>query len=444
MSVVQFNLDQPELEFTASGGSTVRRTVLPSGVRVLTETVPGAQSASVSFAVAVGSRDEVDGHHGSTHFLEHLLFKGTKTRTALDIAVAFDSVGGASNASTGKEHTSYYARVQDKAIPVAVQVIADMLTSSVIDPVEFENERTVILEELAMNDDDPQDVAHERFFEAVLGDHELGRPIGGTPETIKAVTRDAVWQHYQNNYRPEDLVITAAGGVDHDGLLALVEENLELAGWDKNIKAKPRSWRSRTAVVIEPTVSVNVINRPIAQANIILGSQGLVAGDNRRYAMAILNTVLGGGMSSRLFQEIREKRGLAYSVYSFNQGYSDAAAFGLYAGCSPQKATEVIKLMIEELGKVATDGITEAELALAKGNISGGLALKFESTQARMSRLSGAELTDGEFIDLDESLSRYSAVQLSDVQALAKLMFEAPKSFVAVGEIKQSLFDEFV
>ena len=444
MSVVQFNLDQPELEFTASGGSTVRRTVLPSGVRVLTETVPGAQSASVSFAVAVGSRDEVDGHHGSTHFLEHLLFKGTKTRTALDIAVAFDSVGGASNASTGKEHTSYYARVQDKAIPVAVQVIADMLTSSVIDPVEFENERTVILEELAMNDDDPQDVAHERFFEAVLGDHELGRPIGGTPETIKAVTRDAVWQHYQNNYRPEDLVITAAGGVDHDGLLALVEENLEIAGWDKNLKAKPRSWRSQAAVVIEPTVSVNVINRPIAQANIILGSQGLVAGDDRRYAMAILNTVLGGGMSSRLFQEIREKRGLAYSVYSFNQGYSDAAAFGLYAGCSPQKATEVIKLMIEELGKVATDGITEAELALAKGNISGGLALKFESTQARMSRLSGAELTEGEFIDLDESLSRYSAVQLSDVQALAKLMFEAPKSFVAVGEIKQSLFDEFV
>ncbi|MEI8231599.1 MAG: pitrilysin family protein, partial [Actinomycetes bacterium] len=175
MSVVQFNLDQPELEFTASGGSTVRRTVLPSGVRVLTETVPGAQSASVSFSVAVGSRDEVDGHHGSTHFLEHLLFKGTKTRTALDIAVAFDSVGGASNASTGKEHTSYYARVQDKAIPVAVQVIADMLTSSVIDAVEFENERTVILEELAMNDDDPQDVAHEKFFEAVLGGHELGR-----------------------------------------------------------------------------------------------------------------------------------------------------------------------------------------------------------------------------------------------------------------------------
>ena len=199
MNQVQFKLEQPELEFTASGGSTVRRTVLPCGVRVLTETVPGAQSASVSFSVAVGSRDETNGHFGSTHFLEHLLFKGTKTRTALDIAVAFDSVGGASNALTGKEHTSYYARVQDSAIPVAVEVIADMLTSSVIDAKEFENERTVILEELAMNDDDPSDVAHEEFFEAVLKGHPLGRPIGGTPETIKAVDRDAVWEHYQDN-----------------------------------------------------------------------------------------------------------------------------------------------------------------------------------------------------------------------------------------------------
>ena len=444
MTITQFILDQPELEFTASGGSTVRRTVLPSGVRVLTETVPGAQSASVAFSVAVGSRDEVDGHHGSTHFLEHLLFKGTRSRSALDIAVAFDSVGGASNASTGKEHTSYYARVQDRAIPVAVQVIADMLTSSVIDPVEFENERTVILEELAMNDDDPQDVAHEEFFAQVLGAHPLGRPIGGTPETIKAVSRAAVWDHYQRNYRPQDVVIAAAGGVSHDGLLELVNENLELAGWDLNLTAKPRPWRDQTVAEIDVAPQVKVINRPIAQANIVLGSKGLVAGDERRYSMAILNTVLGGGMSSRLFQEIREKRGLAYSVYSFNQGYSDAAAFGLYAGCSPQKAPEVIRLMLAELEKVADLGITVAELELAKGNISGGLALKFESTQARMSRLSGAELTDGEFLDLDESLSRYDAVTLEDVQAMAKLMFLNDKSFVAVGDVKDNLFDEFI
>ncbi|MBP6187115.1 MAG: insulinase family protein, partial [Rhodoluna sp.] len=239
MSEVLFPLDQNELSFTASGGSSIRRTILPSGVRVLTESMPGAQSVSVSFSVAVGSRDETDGHHGSTHFLEHLLFKGTKKRTALDIAVAFDSVGGSSNASTGKENTNYYARVQDSALPVAVDVIADMLTSSLIDPTEFENERTVILEELAMNDDDPQDVAHEAFSAAVLGDHPLGRPIGGTNETINAVTREAVWSHYQQNYRPQDLVVVAAGGVNHANLIDLVEQGLVSAGWDLNKVAHP-------------------------------------------------------------------------------------------------------------------------------------------------------------------------------------------------------------
>jgi hypothetical protein len=188
MTEVILPLEQSDLSFTASGGSSVRRSVLPSGVRILTEHVPGSQSVSVSFSVAVGSRDETNNHFGSTHFLEHLLFKGTKTRTAMDIAVAFDSVGGSSNASTGKEHTSYYAKVQDKALPIAVEVIADMLTSSLIDETEFENERPVILEELAMNDDDPQDVVHEAFSSAVLGDHPLGRPIGGTIETITAVS----------------------------------------------------------------------------------------------------------------------------------------------------------------------------------------------------------------------------------------------------------------
>lgn len=443
MTQVQFKLEQPDLEFTASGGSTVRRTVLPCGVRVLTETVPGAQSASVSFSVAVGSRDETNGHFGSTHFLEHLLFKGTKTRTALDIAVAFDSVGGASNALTGKEHTSYYARVQDSAIPVAVEVIADMLTSSVIDAKEFENERTVILEELAMNDDDPSDVAHEEFFEAVLKGHPLGRPIGGTPETINAVDRDAVWEHYQDNYRPEDLVVTAAGGLDHNMILELVTSNLDKAGWDLGKKVHPKPWRIKNLQPVEADTTVKVINRPIAQANIVFGGQGIVGSDDRRYAMAILNTVLGGGMSSRLFQEIREKRGLAYSVYSFNQGYSDGAVFGLYAGCSPAKAKEVTRLMIEELEKVANQGITDAELDLAKGNISGGLALKFESTQARMGRLSSAELSDGLFFDLDESLAQFRAVSLADVQGIAQAMFASPRSFVAVGDLKPDVFDEF-
>ena len=444
MTEVILPLEQSDLSFTASGGSSVRRSVLPSGVRILSEHVPGSQSVSVSFSVAVGSRDETNNHFGSTHFLEHLLFKGTKTRSAMDIAVAFDSVGGSSNASTGKEHTSYYAKVQDKALPIAVEVIADMLTSSLIDETEFENERPVILEELAMNDDDPQDVVHEAFSTAVLGDHPLGRPIGGTIETITAVSRAAVWEHYQNNYRPQDLVVAAAGSVDHQELIKLVEQGLSIAGWDLGLQAKPVPRRLLNPAKISRGSKLNVIHRPISQVNIMVGSEGLYVDDPRRYAMGVLNTVLGGGMSSRLFQEIREKRGLAYSVYSFNQGYSDAATFGLYAGCSPAKAKEVTELMIAELDKVAQAGITLEELALARGNISGSLALKFETNQARMSRLASAEIVAGEFMDLDETIERFEAVELSQVQALAQDLIGLPRSIVAVGDVTETMFESFV
>lgn len=440
MTDIQFDLNQSELTFTASGGSVVRRTVLPSGVRVLSEKVAGFQSASISFSVPVGSRDETNGHFGSTHFLEHLLFKGTNSRTALDIAVAFDSVGGSSNASTGKEHTSYYARVQESAVPLAIDLISDMLTSSLLEPTEFENERTVILEELAMNEDDPQDVAHEAFFEEVLGDHELGRPIGGTQETITAVSRDAVWEHYRANYRPQDIVVAAAGSIDHDQLVELVERGLTAGGVDLTKEAKPRPRRSLTPATIARKSALRVIHEDNSQANILLGSQGLVGDDERRYTMAVLNTVLGGGMSSRLFQEIREKRGLAYSTYSFNQGYSDGAVFGLYAGCSPAKAREVAELMLLELQKVADAGVTAEELEIAYGNVSGGLALKFESTAARMSRLSGTELSTGEFVDLDEALRRYRAVSIEDVRQLAADLIARDRTLVAVGDLTEDTF----
>jgi predicted Zn-dependent peptidase len=444
MTEIILPLEQSDLSFTASGGSSVRRSVLPSGVRILSEQVPGSQSVSVSFSVAVGSRDETNNHFGSTHFLEHLLFKGTKKRTAMDIAVAFDSVGGSSNASTGKEHTSYYAKVSHKALPIAVEVIADMLTSSLIDETEFENERPVILEELAMNDDDPQDVVHEAFSTAVLGDHPLGRPIGGTIDTISAVSRDAVWDHYQNNYRPQDLVVAAAGNVDHQELIALVEKGLTVAGWDLGLAAKPVPRRLLTPAKINRGTKLAVIHRPISQVNILVGSEGLFVDDPRRYAMGVLNTVLGGGMSSRLFQEIREKRGLAYSVYSFNQGYSDASTFGLYAGCSPAKAEEVTSLMIQEFEKIAETGITVGELSLAKGNISGSLALKFESNQARMSRLASAEIVAGEFMDLDDTIARFDSVELSEVQQLAQDLLSKNRSIVAVGDVTETMFDKFV
>jgi len=380
---VQLPLDLADLSFTASGQSLIRRSVLPSGVRILSESVPGARSATIGYWVAVGSRDESVGTFGSTHFLEHLLFKGTTTRSALDIAVAFDAVGGEHNALTAKEYTCYYAKIQDRDLPMAVEVIADMLTSSLLDPAEFETERGVILEELAMADDDPGDVANERFFEAVLGDHPLGRPIGGSPATIKAATRDAVLSHYRANYRPQDLVITVAGAVNHDELVDGVTRALTAAGWDLGVTARPVERRDPKLDPIVRGDALTVVQRPIEQANVIVGVPGLAASDDRRATLSVLNSIFGGGMSSRLFQEIREKRGLVYSVYSFSPSYSDAGVFGMYAGCTPAKAAQVTELMIGEFRRMA-DGVTADEIQRAIGQLSGASALALEDSDTRM------------------------------------------------------------
>src|SRR6185312_9733094 len=307
-----------------AGGAVVRRSVLPGGVRVLTEAMPGQRSATIGFWVGVGSRDETEGQHGSTHFLEHLLFKGTKRRTALEIASAFDEVGGESNAATAKESTCYFARVLDTDLPMAIDVIADMVTSAVIDPNELEQERDVILEEIAMDADDAGDVAHERFVEAVLGEHALGRPIGGTPEAITGIGREAVWEHYQRFYTPDELVITVAGSLDHNTVCEQVLAALRTAGWNLEEGASPVPRRSTVPVEITGSERIDVIRRPVEQVNIIMGCPGIVATDERRHVMSVLNAILGGGMSSRLFQEIREKRGLVYSTYSFASSYADA------------------------------------------------------------------------------------------------------------------------
>ena len=441
---VSLPLDLSELRLTASGGSLVRRSVLPSGVRILSEQVPGSQSATVGFWVAVGSRDEQPVTFGSTHFLEHLLFKGTPRRTALEIAVAFDEVGGEHNAMTAKEYTCYYAKVRDQDLPMAVAVLADMFTSSVIDPEEFESERGVILEELAMADDDPSDVVSERFFEAVFGAHPLGRPIGGSPESIGAVGREAVWEHYRANYRPQDLVVTVAGAVDHDILVAGITSALETAGWDLGIEGTPVERRHPGSVPSGGLVQGSprtIVERPTEQVNLLLGVQGLAASDDRRPAMTVLNSVLGGGMSSRLFQEVREKRGLAYSVYSFAAGYSDAGLMGLYAGCSPQKSADVAELMLGEFRRLAADGITDEELSRAQGQLGGGSALALEDSDSRMTRLGRSELTFGEFSDLDETLRRLASVTTAQVQELAQELVARPLSVAAVGAIPTSTVD---
>ena len=437
---VELPLGVAELSFTASGDSLVRRTTLPSGVRILSEQVPGARSATIGYWVAVGSRDELPASYGSTHFLEHLLFKGTASRSALDIAVSFDAVGGEHNAMTAKEYTCYYAKVQDRDLAMAVEVLSDMLTSSLLDPTEFENERSVILEELAMADDDPSDVTSERFFEAVLGEHPLGRPIGGSPETIQAAARDSVWNHYRANYRAKDLVITVAGAVDHDILVAGVQKTLTDAGWDLSDEAVPVPRRHQGEQLIERGSPLVVVQRPIEQANILLGVPGIAATDDRRSTMAVLNSILGGGMSSRLFQEIREKRGLAYSVYSFSPSYSDAGLFGIYAGCSPAKAGQVAELLLGEFRRLADNGVTDDEMRRASGQLSGASALALEDSDTRMSRLGRSEITLGEFSDLDEALRRLALVTAQDVRELAQELGSRPLSIAAVGTVEESTF----
>ena len=417
-----------------AGDGSVRRSVLPGGVRLLTEHVPGVRSASVGAWVGVGSRDESDGHHGSTHFLEHLLFKGTARRTAMDIAEAFDEVGGEANAATGKEHTCYYARVLDEDLPMAVDVIADMVTSARLDRDELETERGVILEELAMNDDDPSDVVHERFATVVLGDHPLGRPIGGTPDTIRAVPRDAVWEHYRQHYRPDTIVVTAAGNVDHDALAEQVTHALRAGGWDLADGVAPAARRgSAEALPVTAGASRVTVRRTTEQANVIVGGTGLTATDPRRFTLSVLNAALGGGMSSRLFQEIREKRGLAYSTYSFASGHADTGVFGLYAGCAPGKVDEVTDLLVAELERLADGGITDAELRRSVGQLSGGLVLGLEDSGSRMSRLGKSELVHGELLSTQESLDRVRAVTAREVQELAADLASRPRSVVRVG-----------
>lgn len=432
---VDFPIDQTELGFTAAGDCAVRRTVLPSGVRILSESVPGARSVTVGYWVAVGSRDEEPRGYGSTHFLEHLLFKGTSSRTALEIAVSFDAVGGEHNAVTGKEHTCYYAKVRDRDLPMAIEVLSDMITSSLLDPVEFENERGVILEELAMADDDPGDVVSERFFEAVFGDHPLGRPIGGDKDTISAVTRDSVWEHYESNYRPRDLVITVAGAVDHDTLVRDVERSLTLSGWNLSSPSFPVERRTDKGLLLQRGSEFTVVDRPGGQANVMIGVPGLSAADDRRYVLAVMNAVLGSGMSSRLFQEIREKRGLAYSVYSFAASYSDAGIVGLYAGCTPAKSGLVGELMLGEFRRLAEGGITADELDRVVGQLSGASALALEDSDTRMSRLGRAEITLGEFADLDEGLRRLALVTRDDVVELAAELAARPWSVAVVGSL---------
>jgi predicted Zn-dependent peptidase len=415
---------------TGPDGGIVRRTVLPGGLRVISESVPGVRSVAFGVWVGVGSRDETPNLSGASHYLEHLLFKGTRRRDALSIAAALDAVGGELNAFTAKEYTCYYARVLDADLPLAVDVICDMVTSSVLAAREVENERGVILEEIAMHDDDPGDAVHDTFAEAVWPQAALGRPVLGTIASIAGMSRSAIAGYYRRRYRPDNLVIAAAGNLDHAALVRLVKK--AFAGVPVVADARPAAPRlgGRTPAFRPGT---SVVSRPTEQANLILGSAGLARLDERRFALGVLNAALGGGMSSRLFQEIREKRGLAYSVYSFTTQYADTGLFGVYAGCHPRRVSDVLDLCREQLAGVADSGLDADELERGRGQMRGGLVLGLEDTGSRMSRLGKSELVYGELMTVDEILARIDAVSLDDVRAVADELLRGPQALAVIG-----------
>ena len=416
----------------------MRRSVLPGGLRVVTEFLPSVRSVALGIWVGVGSRDEDVPHAGATHYLEHLLFKGTRKRTALEISSVMDAVGGEMNAFTAKEYTCYYARVLDADLPLAIDVLSDMVTASLIEPRDVDAERNVVLEEIAMNDDDPTDSVHEAFTSHLFGDTPLGRPILGTVDSINGITREQIHEHYVARYTPPHLVVAAAGNVDHDAMVAGVRAAFgpALSGFGAAEPAGPRLrgsgglWDGYGPAA---GTGVKLVSRSIEQANLVLGCEGLARTDDRRFALGVLNAALGGGMSSRLFQEVREKRGLAYSVYSFTAQHADTGLWGVYVGCLPSKADEVLSICTDELAKVIADGLSDAELDRGKGQVRGGIVLGLEDPSSRMTRLGKSELVYPRLEPVDEVIAAIDAVTHDDIRAIAEEVLARPKTLAVVG-----------
>lgn len=436
-------------------GGTTGRTVLPGGLRVLTEAIPAMRSVSFGVWVAVGSRDENAELSGVSHFLEHLLFKGTNRRTALDISAEIEAVGGETNAFTTKEYTCYYARVLDSDLPLAVDVMCDLVADSVLAEADVETERGVILEEIAMHDDEPGDEVHDLFASALYGDHPLGRLISGTEDTISPMPRERILDFYRERYTAPAVVIAAAGNVDHDDVVERVRAAFTGtrldgtgtrpsalaagalgAGWlvaGGSAVGGPLPRRPDTPAVPLLPARTLVENKDTEQAHLVLGGAAPGRLDERRFCLGVLNNILGGGMSSRLFQEVREKRGLAYSVYSYTSQYADTGLFAVYAGCAPGKAEEVLDLIRTELAAVAAGGVTDAEVARGKGMFKGALVLGLEDTGSRMSRLAKGELLYGDLLAVDELLGRVDAVTTEQVNTLAAELLARPMSLAVVG-----------
>ena len=420
---------------------SVKRSVHSSGLRIVTEEVPSVRSAAVGIWVNVGSRDEAPATAGASHFLEHLLFKGTTSRTALEISSSIESVGGEMNAFTSKEYTCFYARVIDTDLPMAIDVVSDLITSSIVTALDVDAERKVVLEEIAMRDDDPSDLVHDLFSDTYYGDTAIGRPILGTIDSIKGMSRNTVFNYYKKKYLPQDLVVAVAGTIKHKRVVAMVEEALSRDNFLDELGAPVL--RPNTPVKNSKQQSVGLLYKKSEQAHMFYGMEGVARADDRRFAMGVLSAALGGGMSSRLFQEIREKRGLAYSVYAYAQQFAGSGVLGFYAGCNPTKAIEVVEIIRSVLSDVADNGMTHEEIERAKGAVRGSLVLSQEDSGSRMSRIGKNEIVYGQVMDFDDILKAISRVSATDIREIAGEFLVKTPTLALVGPFKnESKFEK--
>jgi predicted Zn-dependent peptidase len=415
----------------ASGEATsaLGRTTLAGGLRVVTEHVPAVRSASVGVWVGVGSRDEGASVAGAAHFLEHLLFKATPSRSAVDIAQAVDAVGGELNAFTAKEHTCYYAHMLDTDLELAIDLVADVVLRGCCAVEDVELERDVVLEEIAMRDDDPEDTIGDVFLGALFSEHAIGRPVIGSVETVSAMTRAQLHSFHLRRYTPERMVVAVAGNVDHDRVVALVRRYFGSRLVRGKRPVPPRRGSGR--VLGRPSLAL--VNRDAEQAHVSLGVRTPGRHWPHRWALSVLNTALGGGLSSRLFQAVRESRGLAYTVYSTIDTFADSGALSVYAACLPERFDEVIRVTTDVLETVARDGITEAECRIAKGSLRGGLVLGLEDSGSRMNRIGRSELNYGEYRSVAHTLSLIDAVTVDEVNAVARRLLSKPYGAAVLG-----------
>lgn len=405
------------------------KTVLDNGVTVLTEEIQEFKSASIGLWVDAGPKFENDENRGISHFIEHMLFKGTTNHTATEIAEIMDTVGGHLNAFTEKEQTCYYVRVVDKHIAMSLDMLTDMLLNSLYDPAEIERERGVILEEIHMYEDAPDDVVFEEFNRTLWGDHPLGCPTLGTREVVERMNRDDFIAYMKDFYTPDNLIVAAAGHFKHDDIVALTEKSLG------GMKGKKKLMKTTTP---EFHIRNRLRYRDCEQAYLCLGGEGIPQVDDRKFHFFVLDGILGGSMSSRLFQEIREKRGLVYTVSTFTNSYRDVAQFGIYCCTSRENLDEVVKLSNHILDDIRENGVTEKEVYRSREHIKGGIALALESTSNRMIRLNKSHLYYNRMVPIEEVIKKVEAVTLDEVNKLAREMLDRRKfSATVLGPLKE-------